>query len=389
MALNLNEMSVAVLACVRAGCVPYVEGSGGIGKSHVTTDLLRYINKELGLDYEPAVLMASQRAPHELHSIMTASGNKVIQQPVQELQDIIDGKSGGILLDEITNADVDRQSAILRVLCERMIGMYRIPKTAAIILAGNPTEEASSGQTLADVFMNRITKLEVAYDQAVYAAWVESGYAPVDFASMDKLLSKSWQDTKLIWHTYVTAFLKAHPIHGLRKPEQPDGKKGSGSVTSRAPLPGEPWPSPRAWEKASQLLAITETLPERMRQIRLALLTGTVGAAAATTFWQWYQGILLDPHAVLKDARVLAKAKGRADQVFVTLNACVQLAITKTDYVDGAWRAISWACTNDHSDVATGPARALARFCSQNKLAVPYQDIEGMAEMVRAIYTSK
>ena len=96
----------------------------------------------------------------------------------------------------------------------------------------------------------------------------------------------------------ITSFLRNRPDLMHRMPSDP--------VTA-----GKSWPSPRSWTNA---MAVLDELPPDDEDAALLVLTGCVGAGAATEYLAWAAtASLYDPSAVLADPSIVDWRRSRPD----------------------------------------------------------------------------
>ncbi len=138
------------------------------------------------------------------------------------------GLSEGILfIDEINCASETLAPAMLQFLQCKTFGSHEIPQGWIIVAAGNPPEYNKSVREFDVVTMDRVKKIEVEPD---FAVWKE-------YAQMQQL------------HPAVISYLNTRTAHFYKMETTVDGRK---------------FATPRGWEDLSQMLTVYDSLGKEM-----------------------------------------------------------------------------------------------------------------------------
>lgn len=277
---------------------------------------------------------------------------------------------GAILfLDEVSNCSPPQQAAMLRILTDRVVGETPLPASCRIVLAANPTDQATDGWDLAAPMANRM--LHLTWDSPDPADWIAGLLAnwgqpdPEAGADLDRVIEA---------RGLVAGFISARPnlLHDL---------PGNEAQASGA------WPSPRSWADmviSGLAVAATITHPELRAAVERDIVTGAVGEATGLEFLMWRRDQdLVDPALVLEFPDDFI-APDRADRLHATLAAVASLAIGRGD-IDSwscAWVVLGHAAQVGHAEVAAVAARALV-INRPDEAPLPPQ-IAAFATMLRA-----
>jgi MoxR-like ATPase len=181
-----------------------------------------------------------------------------------------------LFLDEANTAPRSVLAALLKVVDERKVGNFQLPKQVRIVLAINQAE-ANGGTDFTPAMANRMAHLEfnVPMDQ-----WVE-GMRTGSWPSHEPLPRLSVEDEQAIaelqasWRNRIADFLIAHSQFLTAYPEDVAARSG-------------PWPSRRTWYLASLALGATEWLRPNNNYLTEKAMASLVGASVAAKFMTWY-----------------------------------------------------------------------------------------------------
>lgn len=154
-----------------------------------------------------------------------------------------DKKSKGIiLLDEITSAPSDLQVAAYQLVLDRKISNsnYELPNGWYIIAAGNRVTDRAVVKTMSSALANRFMHFELEPNAEDWRCWAVA------------------HDI----HPSVTGFITFRPAL-LHKMDNQNLEQG--------------WPSPRSWEKVSNVLAIFGDNEDVLRKVVYGLIGPNVG----------------------------------------------------------------------------------------------------------------
>ena len=220
-----------------AGSLPAImlRGAPGVGKSTI----VRSVAKELGIGFIDVRLAQMERVDFAgLPSVR--EGMTEWNVPSFWPRDM---KSKGIiLLDEITSAPSDCQVAAYSVVLDRRIpnSNYVLPNGWLIVAAGNRTCDRAVVKTMSSALANRFVHFEV---EANAEDWVK------------------WAITNDI-NPAIIGFINYRPSH-LLKMEGQNLEQG--------------WPSPRSWERVSNVIKMFNGNTELLRKVVYGLIGNGVG----------------------------------------------------------------------------------------------------------------
>ena len=220
-----------------AGSLPAImlRGAPGVGKSTI----VRSVANELGIGFIDVRLAQMERVDFAgLPSVR--EGMTEWNVPSFWPRDM---KSKGIiLLDEITSAPSDCQVAAYSVVLDRRIpnSNYVLPNGWLIVAAGNRTCDRAVVKTMSSALANRFVHFEV---EANAEDWVK------------------WAITNDI-NPAIIGFINYRPSH-LLKMEGQNLEQG--------------WPSPRSWERVSNVIKMFNGNTELLRKVVYGLIGNGVG----------------------------------------------------------------------------------------------------------------
>lgn len=147
-----------------------------------------------------------------------------------------DGERGIIAFDELSDANKNLQSCIYRVVLDRQIGEYKLPRGWWPVAAGNRREDRAAAQSVSTALANRFAHIHVRPDADVWCAWANQN-------NIDP---------------FLVGFIKYRPnlIHNM---------DGSDLLA---------FPTPRSWAVASKVFA-------KSADMRFKALCAIVGEGAA------------------------------------------------------------------------------------------------------------
>ena len=220
-----------------AGSLPAImlRGAPGVGKSTI----VRSVAKELGIGFIDVRLAQMERVDFAgLPSVR--EGMTEWNVPSFWPRDM---KSKGIiLLDEITSAPSDCQVAAYSVVLDRRIpnSNYVLPDGWLIVAAGNRTCDRAVVKTMSSALANRFVHFEVEANSEDWVRWaIVNDINPA-----------------------IIGFINYRPSH-LLKMEGQNLEQG--------------WPSPRSWERVSNVIKMFNGNMELLRKVVYGLIGNGVG----------------------------------------------------------------------------------------------------------------
>lgn len=212
-----------------------LRGAPGVGKSTI----VRTIAEELGIEFRDIRLAEMERVDIAgLPSVENGKTNWNVPAIWPQ-----DPKSKGIiLLDEITAAPADVQVAAYQIVLDRAIANsnYKLPDGWFIVAAGNRIEDRAVAKPMSSALANRFSHFELEANSSDWSSWA----------------------VKHDIHPSVTGFIQYRP-HLLHLMEKQNLEMG--------------WPSPRSWERVSNVISIYDHNIEVLRKVVFGLIGNQVG----------------------------------------------------------------------------------------------------------------
>lgn len=237
--ISKNPDSVNIMA----PCM--IWGSPGIGKSSV----VRQLCKDRNIEFIDCRL--SQMEPCDVRGLPVPNrDNKCMDWFVNGMWPRDQNGRGIIFLDEISACDRSVSVAAYELILDRRLGkLYSVPPGYLIVAAGNKTTDRAVASTMSSALANRFMHVELGEDSESWLVW----------ARMHDI------------HPAVTGFIQYRP-NMLFNMEGENLERG--------------WPSPRSWERVSQLCHMYSKDNEK---ILSKLVYGTVGNGAGVEFMEFYK----------------------------------------------------------------------------------------------------
>ena len=236
-----------VTECLRAGLVPFVQSSPGMGKSSIM--------KSVAEEYELEVIdhRLSTSAPEDLSGLPRFNERGYAEfAPFADLFPIEgtplpEHKQGWMLfLDEFNQATKSVQSASYKLILDRMTGQKKLHEKVVITAAGNLATDRAIVNVLGTAMQSRVVHIEMEIN---FNEWLE-----------DVALKQNY-DQRII------GFLAQFP---------------SKLMTFDPNHTDKTFCCPRTWEFMNRLLAVTDVTDDRV-----ALYGGTISPGIAAEFVQF------------------------------------------------------------------------------------------------------
>ena len=172
----LGRAAPYAVRMLRAGLVPMVHGSPGIGKSAMFFEIARTMNLFL-IDarfagFDPTDLNGFPSIDHEagMARYYPLENFPLDNWPIPE------GYSGWLVLcDELTSAPGAVQAASYKLFLDRMIGMRKLHPKVYLAGAGNLETDGAIVEPMSSALISRLGHLVVTADYEYWADWAEKG----------------------------------------------------------------------------------------------------------------------------------------------------------------------------------------------------------------------
>jgi hypothetical protein len=244
MQVKISQATSMVTDFIKAGIVPMVHGSPGIGKSQIVAQ----IAKEYGL--KMIDLRLSQCDPTDLAGFpqIDVARQKAGYLPMDtfplEGETPPTGYNGWLLFfDEANSAPKAVQAAAYKVILDRMIGQRHLHKNCALVAAGNLETDGAIVEEMSTALQSRLAHIELVVDPDSWVEWAQNNDV----------------------HHMITSFIQFKPGQLYTfKPDHTD----------------KTYACPRTWEFANRVMKVTdEGSPNR-----LPMLSGTLSEGVAREF---------------------------------------------------------------------------------------------------------
>ena len=336
-----NPTLEALTVAVKAGLPIALRGRPGVGK----TSMIESVAKQLDLDCE--VVIGSLREPSDFAGlpVVRADGTVSLAPPSWAVRAQDSFRGCVVLLDELTTASPAVQAAMLRVVRERVAGDLKMDDGVRIVAAYNDARDCG-GYELELPMRSRMIHLDVAVDSRNFVDGLLNGWE----SQRVMLAGRPGKDCRSKWTQLVATFIQVRP--GLLEVDpQPHNSGG--------------YPCPRSWSLVIEAAAAAENLGAS-DDARLLLVSGAIGAGAASEFFSWFDNLdLPDPAAVLANPSLVSQylETGRPDRALIVLSSVVDLAIERKTAAawTNAWIVESKAVEAGFGDIVGWTGRRLVR----------------------------
>lgn len=315
--INTNMKAIMANPSLSESIPPMlIRGAPGIGKSSV----IKKLAKDLGINYIDIRL--AQMEPVDLRGLPVPNkDNKTVEWFVSgDLpRENEHGKFGILLFDELTSADRSLQVASYELILDRRLGnLYKIPDGWYIVACGNRVEDKAVATTMSSALANRLMHFDMEPDAEDWGNWAIANEI----------------------HPSVVGFIKY-------RPECLFDMKGQNIERG--------WPSPRSWERVSNMISLHGKNEQVFRQIVYGLIGNNVGLE----FMQFYKinknfddvlDMMTNP-----DAKITIPKK--SDEIFALCSAMQYLVWKGKDEEDqqnriSGFMKICIALTSDFASMA-------------------------------------
>lgn len=316
----MQNVDLLALVLQTPKCLPpIVWGPAGIGKTALSHQLAAVFDAHM------EVVISSIRDPADFGGLPIPEPEEGVRlEPpawARRLAKICKDKDGKLgrrgfaFLDEASCAPPAVQSALLRVVFERVVGDLQLPESVQFIAAANPPDQAAGGWDLALPLANRFIHLQWGAPSAdAWTDWLCGSNQALSVPTLDQgAWSKQWGQAKAL----VTAYMKRRPGMLAEEPEK---------VRGRFPLA---YATPRTWEAAVRLLATCRAVAGG-EDLVLPLMTATLGEPHAVEFCTWLRANdLPDPEHLLAAPAAWEPNPAEPDRVFAACLALCDAALSE------------------------------------------------------------
>ena len=358
----MNFSTNAPLIALQTGWPSLWLGDPGIGKTQMFYSLARFflaeakaagrIPESTPLDHYAPDLVLSHYDPSDIGGIPSiafdSDGDSVQSRALTTwAKTLIQLGEGIIFIDEINTAMPSQLAAALKLINEKKTGDHTLPDSVRIVAAGNRTNVGGNYEMTATA-SNRLWHYEYRADMDVWAGGFLAGFPDPEI----KLLPETWRNNVPEMRALIVGFLRSKPelLHSLPADDSEQSK---------------PWPSPRSWDMAADLLAAAKEYDGNEAD-KGELLLGAVGPAGYEALSYIEHADLQNPEEILAEPIEDFVLPERGDQKFAVLGsvaAAVQRNLTDDRWIKG-WDVMASAATQGAMDVAVVSARVL---CSAYK----------------------
>ena len=159
---------------IKAGIVPMIHGSPGIGKSQIVHQIAEAHGLKL------VDMRLSQCDPTDLAGFpqIDAARGKAGYLPMDtfplEGEAPPTGYNGWLLFfDEANSAPKAVQAAAYKILLDRMIGQHKLHKNCALVAAGNLESDGAIVEEMSTALQSRLAHIELTHDADAWVEWAQ------------------------------------------------------------------------------------------------------------------------------------------------------------------------------------------------------------------------
>jgi len=168
--VKISQAISMITKYIKAGLVPMLRGSPGMGKSSIVHQIAAEYNLKV-ID-----LRLSQCDPTDLMGFPNIKGNKAGYVPMEtfpiEGDTIPEDYSGWLLfLDEFNGASIAVQAAAYKLVLDRMVGIYHLHKNVGIVCAGNLETDNAIVNPMSTAMQSRLVHMELVSDVTEFTDW--------------------------------------------------------------------------------------------------------------------------------------------------------------------------------------------------------------------------
>ena len=259
------DLANKIHVVTEAGLPLMIYGDPGIGKTYVVYDYGRHFN------LPTKCIIASLYESESFIGVPYVSNEQVKYSDPELFVDFKNKNKGILFFDEINTCSKRIQNILLRIILEKVAGNLKLHPNIKVIAAGNYTNvEGNIQMNLA--LANRFVNIFEKENPELWSAGIVSGFKAPTFIR----IAKDWREKWLPhYSSLISEYIRCNPTSLKVMPTEFE------DITKMAA-----WPSPRTWEYAIKILAITHDMDIKMSE-RKELLTSTVGPAFVHEVFQF------------------------------------------------------------------------------------------------------
>lgn len=260
---TLNQAKKQLPILFKAGIVPYLHSSPGLGKSSIAQQIADEYNLEF-ID-----IRLTDMDPSDISGLPFFKDGKAEFMPFStfpiESTPLPQGKKGWcILMDEFSSATHAVQSAAYKLVLDKMVGQHKLHPKVVMMAAGNLESDNAIVNTMSSALISRFSHWYITLDNEEWLDWA----------------AKAGIDLR------ISAYMGFRPRH----------------LYNFNPDVTEPYSSPRTWEMLSKCITGVD-----IERDHLPLMASLLGEGVAREFFNFtklykelptYKKVIEDPEGI-------------------------------------------------------------------------------------------
>ena len=181
----ISQATSMIITYIKAGLVPMMTGSPGMGKS----DMIKQIAEDFNL--KVIDLRLSQCDPTDLNGFPKITGDRASYIPMDtfplEGDPLPEGYSGWLLfLDEFNGATEAVQKASYKLVLDKMTGQRHLHKKVAIVCAGNKETDNALVESMSTALQSRLVHIKLEGNHLEWLDWAATNHIDPSITSFIK-----------------------------------------------------------------------------------------------------------------------------------------------------------------------------------------------------------